>query len=188
MLAQFLKKYPEVVFIVKLTFLFSVFYFGTDFWIGITAKGNYYSSFCDEYLNYVRWIRISILKAAGVICSVFGYHTRIENTISLRIINGIKINMVYSCIGIGVLSSWASFVIAYPSKLKRKIYWLFGGLLLIWMVNVIRIAALLILFNKTRDINTFPNHHTAFNIIAYIIVLLLIYFYTKDKKQLAPIT
>lgn len=177
------KKYPEGFFIAKLLALFSIFYFGTQIFIGITSKGNYYYAFLDEYLNYIKWLRVSILKAAGIICSLFGYNTKIENSISLRIINGYKINMVYSCIGIGIMSSWAAFALAYSTTLKRKIIWLFGGLITIWFINAIRVAALLIWVNKTRDTKGFANHHTVFNILAYMIVIVLIYFYTKEKRK-----
>jgi exosortase/archaeosortase family protein len=89
--------------------------------------------------------------------------------------------MVYSCLGIGILSSWAAFAIAFPNNLKRKIIWLFAGLLTIWFANVIRVAVLLMLLNKTKDVKGFPNHHTIFNVIAYMIVIVLIYFYSKEK-------
>lgn len=177
-----LKKNPETLFLIKLFLFFSLFYFGTQFWIGITTKGNYYIAFCDEYLNYVKWLRVSILKAAGIICYCFGFETNIENTISLRVINGYKVNMVYSCIGVGILSSWAAFALAYAAPAKRKIVWLLSGLFTIWFINAVRIAILLMLLNKTRNTKGFSHHHTIFNIIAYSIVILFIYFYTKEKN------
>lgn len=181
-----IKKNPETLFLIKLFAFFSLFYFGTQFWIGITSKGNFYIAFCDEYLNYIKWLRLSILKAAGIFCSWFGYQTNIENTISLRVVNGdvngYKVNMVYSCIGIGIFSSWAAFALAYSTNLKRKTIWLFGGLLAIWLINSIRMAILLIWLNKTRNTKGFGHHHTVFNIIAYTIVIILIYFYSKEKK------
>lgn len=182
MFSSLSKKYPEFIFIVKLLALFSIFYFGTQFFIGITSKGNYYNAFLDEYLNYIKWLRISILKAAGIICSLFGYETRIENAISLRVINGYKVNMVYSCIGVGIMSSWAAFAIAYSANFKRKIIWLLAGLMAIWFVNATRVAVLLIWLNKTRDTKAFSYHHTVFNIVAYSITIVMIYFYSKDKK------
>lgn len=188
MLKKMSTKYPETYFIAKLLLLFCVFYFGSQLWIGITSKGNYYSAFADTYLNYIAWLRTSLLKAAGVICMVFGHKTAIENEISLRIIGGYKINMVYSCIGIGVMSCWAAFALAFPSQLKRKAKWLIGGLLVIWLLNSIRVAALLLLVNSTRNTKAFPQHHTVFNIVSYCIVVVMIYFYTKratHKKDLA---
>jgi exosortase/archaeosortase family protein len=177
------KKYPEAVFIIKLLLLFSIFYYGTQFYIGITSKGNYYSAFLDEHFNYISWLRYSILKGASIVCSLFGYDTKIENIISLRVVNGYRVNMVYSCLGVGILSCWAAFAIAFTTTIKRKIVWLVAGLIIIWFANVARVAVLLIMLNKTKDVKGFPHHHTIFNTIAYIIVIVLIYFYSKEKTQ-----
>ncbi|MFY7964247.1 MAG: exosortase/archaeosortase family protein [Chitinophagaceae bacterium] len=185
MLSHFFKKYPEALFLTKLLSLFSVSYFGTEFWIGITAKGGLYSPFCDTYLNYIQWLRLFILKGAAIICSGFGYSTTIINTISLKIIGGMQVNMVYSCTGYGVLSCWTAFVLVYPSNSTKKIIWLFTGALIICFANMIRVAGLLILVNKTNNANSFPNHHTVFNVAVYSIIFTLIYFYTKGNKQIA---
>ena len=182
MLINFFKKYPESLFLVKFFALFLVLYYSTEFWTGITAKGGLYSAFCDEHLNFVKWLRIAILKGASVICYFSGYTTTIINTTSLKIIGGSSVNMVYSCIGFGVLSCWAAFAIVYPACLKRKLLWLFGGLLIICLANMIRVAVLLMLVNKTKNANIFPYHHGAFNIVVYSIVLVMIYFYTKENK------
>ena len=183
MFSKLNNKYPEAFFIVKLLAFFTIFYFGTEFWIGITAKGGLYSSFCDNYLNYIKWLRLLILKGASLICLLFGYKTIVIDTISLKIIGGLQVNMVYSCIGYGLLSCWAAFIIAYPSKRKRKLIWLFGGLVTICFANIIRVASLLILVNKTKDVTRFTNHHEIFNAVAYSIIILLLYFYTKKGAK-----
>lgn len=186
MFSKLINKYPEVFFIAKLLLLFSIFFYGTEFWIGITAKGGLYSSFCDNYINYVKWLRLLILKGASVICLLFGYKTIVIDSISLKIIGGLQVNMVYSCVGYGLLSCWAAFIIAFPSKRKRKIIWLLGGLVAICFANIIRVAALLMLVNNTKDITRFSNHHEIFNAVAYSIIILLIYFYTKNKAEISP--
>lgn len=183
MFSNFFNKHPEALFLVKLLGLFSVFYFGTDFWIGITAKGGLYSSFCDEYLNYVKWLRLFVLKGAAVICSIFGHPTTIINTITLKIIGGRQVNMVYSCTGYGVLSCWAAFVIVYPTYLKKKIIWLISGALIICFANMIRVGGLLLIVNKTNNANSFPSHHAVFNVAVYCIIFTLIYFYTKGNAK-----
>ncbi len=188
MFSKLNNKYPEAFFIAKLLTLFSIFYFGTEFWIGITAKGGLYSPFCDNYLNYIRGLRLLILKGAAVICLLFGYETTIIDTTSLKIIGGLQVNMVYSCIGYGLLSCWAAFIIAFPSKTKKKIIWLFGGFIIICFANIIRVAGLLMLVNKTKDISQFSNHHEIFNAIAYSIIIVLLYFYTKNKAENSPKT
>lgn len=184
MKSNLFKKFPELIFLLKVVLLYCLFNYGSKFWIGITAKGNYYNAFCDNYLNYIVWLRLSILKASALICSLLGYDVVIIATTNIHFVNGYGVNMVYSCIGIGILSSWAAFAIAYPTKIKRKIIWLFGGIMAIWFINVLRIVFLLLLINKTKNLNGFSFHHELFNAVAYGLVIIMIYFYLKgDKKK-----
>ncbi len=183
MISHLIKKNPEAYFVLKVIVLYLIFNYGSQFWIGITAKGGYYSEFCDQHLNYIKWLRHSILLGAAAVCNILGYSTEIINTTVIRVTNGFGVTMIYSCIGISVLSSWAAVAIAYKTSLKRKLIWLFSGLALIWLINILRVATLLILFNKYKNPTGFEYHHEVFNAIAYALVLVLIYFYLKDKKS-----
>ena len=181
---KILKKYPEALFLLKVLLLYCIFNYGSQAWIGITAKGGFYSQFADDYLNYIVWLRYSILKGADIVCSIFGYDVIIIGTKIIRFNQGFGVSMVYSCIGIAIFSSWAAFIIAYPSELKRKLKWLFSGLLAIWFINVLRISILLFILNLTKKSNNFEFHHEVFNAVAYGLVIILIYFYLKgDKKK-----
>jgi exosortase/archaeosortase family protein len=182
---KLIKKYPEAVFVIKIILLYCIFNYGSKFWIGITAKGNYYSEFCDNNLNYIKWLRHSILLGAKAICNLLGYQIEIINTTIIRVIHGFGVTMVYKCVGISVFSSWAAVAIAYTTPVKRKLKWLFSGLFLIWFINVLRVTILLILFNTYKNSQSFEYHHEVFNTIAYIIVVLMIYFYMKDKKMVS---
>ncbi|MCX6209914.1 MAG: hypothetical protein NTZ59_10595 [Bacteroidetes bacterium] len=183
MFAEIKNKYPEVLFITKFLLLFLFLYFGTEFCIGITSPGNHYSKFCDDYLNYINWLRVSILSTSEGLSNLLGYKAVKLNNITIEGFNGFRVNMVYSCIGYGILSFWTAFVITYPSTIKQKMVWLFSGLLSLWFVNVLRVLLLLILINKTKNVETFPQHHLAYNIATYIIVFVMIYFFTRNKKQ-----
>jgi exosortase/archaeosortase family protein len=182
MITQFKSKYPEIFFITTFLFLFFILYFGTEFWIGITSKGNYYNHFFDTYLNYIKWYRITILKSSVFLCNLFGYKAKMLNSIAIEGFNGFQVNMVYSCIGYGLLSFWTAFVATYPTQKKSKIKWLFGGVLIMWIANILRVSLLLILFNKVQDIDKFNKHHTIYNIVTYAIIFVLIYLFTKEKK------
>lgn len=184
MVLKLIKRYPEIFFLIKIIFLYCLFNYGSKFWIGITTKENLYCEFCDTNLNYIKWLRHSILLGAKAVCNGLGHSTEIINTTIIRFKNGFGVTMIYNCIGISVLSSWAAVAIAYNNPIKRKLIWLFSGLFLIWFINVLRIVTLLVLFNTYKDPNRFENHHEIFNTIAYAFVLGMIYFYLKDKKDL----
>ena len=169
-------------YLTKLMVTFCFFYYGTLAVIGLSAPEGYYSQFVAQYLNYVDWLRYSILSAAKAFLSICGYPSHMEDNYILMTEDGSSIRMFYSCIGFGVMSSWAGFVIANPAPWKKKVRWVVAGWLLIWCINVIRVSFLLILLNKHASISFGLDHHTWFNMVAYGFILLLLYFYHRSLK------
>jgi len=91
------------------------------------------------------------------------------------------IQVVYACLGLGVISFFAAFVIAYPKPLKPKLIFLITGILLIEVLNIIRFMLLALFWNPhTAKI---IDHHTIFNIIIYIIVAVSLYFWIKTPQN-----
>lgn len=178
----FQKKYPEYYFVAKFILLFLFLYYGTEFWIGVTSQGNYYSAFCDNYLNYINWLRSSLLQAASFLCNSFGYKATVISKTTIMGFNGFRTTIIYSCIGYGILSFWTAFVISFPSNVKRKIKWLLVGLLFLWFINVLRIVLLLLYINKVKSIYSFTKHHLVYNIVVYAIIFVMIYFFSKKDE------
>ena len=87
------------------------------------------------------------------------------------------------CVGIGVMSFWAAFVLAtVMTSLKQKITWLFSGLLLLWVINVLRIGLFLVARNRAWDMPLSLDHHTWFTIFAYGAIFGMIYVFEKSRK------
>ncbi len=175
-----------IIYLIKFAGIFCLCYFGTLGMVGLCAPGKYYSAFADRYLDYISVLRASLLHAAKLVAGLFGYKTYFANEYNLRVVNGSGIIMVYSCLGIGVMSFWTAFVLANKSKVTDTIKWLFGGLALFWFINVLRITLLLIAHNRKWPIPLF-DHHTWFNMAAYVLIFVLIWFYDKQHK-LRPFT
>ena len=150
-------------------------------YIGITSPGNTYYSFLDHYLNVFDWYRTYLLNGAHYLTDVVGCPSFISDKFHLRLVGGRSIQIVYSCLGVGLLSLWTAYIIAYPAKIKKKFAWLFLGLFLISFLNMVRLAALVIIVTKTKW--NFENHHTYFNVAVYICITIMIYFYTKEPKE-----
>jgi exosortase/archaeosortase family protein len=91
------------------------------------------------------------------------------------------IKVVYSCLGLGVISFFAAFVLSYPKKLKSKIIFLIGGLVGIELLNIIRFILLALFWNK-HDSQIF-DHHTIFNIFIYMIIAVSLYFWVKHGEH-----
>lgn len=177
-----IKKYPFIIYLVKFIGIFSILYFGTIGLIGLVAPGGYYSPFIAHYFNYVPLLRYSLLQGAKAFLSIAGFDTYTKDIYTLKLSNGIGVHVGYDCLGYGVLSFWAAFIIANKGSWLKKSKWLFGGLLLIWFINVIRISMLLIAINKHWSTPFGFDHHTWFNISAYSCIFLMIYIFDRSQK------
>jgi exosortase/archaeosortase family protein len=90
--------------------------------------------------------------------------------------------LIYSCLGLGVISFFTAFVLAYPVKFRSKITFLIGGILGIEVLNIIRFVLLALFWNRNK--NRIIDHHTIFNIIVYIIIAITLYFWVKRNDIL----
>jgi exosortase/archaeosortase family protein len=157
--------------------LFLILYYFNIVFFGITSPGKLYSPFLAHYLNYIAALRWLLLYFSALILKWFGFAT-ITNDYELLVAGRGVIQLVYSCLGLGVMSFFTAFVLAYPKPRKSKITFLLAGLFGIQFLNVIRFVLLALFWNK-QD-NRIIDHHTIFNILIYIIISLSLYFWVKN--------
>jgi exosortase/archaeosortase family protein len=173
-----------ILFSVKFILLFLLFYLGSFALIGVTAPGGYYIPFIAKYLDYISWLKITLIKGASVVAALFGYTTVEEPGFILRVKGGLEIFIARDCVGFGVMSFWAAFVLATAMhSLKQKIFWLLTGLFLLWLINVIRIGLFLVARNRAWDMPLSLDHHTWFTIFAYGAILLMIYIFERKMNK-----
>jgi exosortase/archaeosortase family protein len=175
-------------FTTKFILLFLFFYGFTILIISLAAPGGIYSSFIQNYFDYVSWIKITLMKGASFIAKLFGYSTHFETGYLVRIKNGRGVYIAYDCVGYGVYSFWSAFVLATATSFFKKLYWLIGGLFLLWIINVIRIGLFLVAINKGWKMPLGIGHHTWYNIFAYTSILIMMYIFnlntlTKRKNE-----
>lgn len=115
--------------------------------------------------------------------SVFGHPSSFKDQFTLVLQSGEGVRMVYSCIGYGVMSFWAAFVLANRGRWKKKVLWILCGWLALWFINVLRMAFLLLAAKKQWVVPFGWDHHTWFNIAAYALIFALIYFYDRSFQQ-----
>jgi exosortase/archaeosortase family protein len=161
--------------------LFFAFYYFNIFYFGITSPGNHYSPFLANHLNYISGLRRLLLKSSAQILTWLGF-TVIKNEYNLLVAGRSAIQVVYSCLGLGVISFFTAFVLAYPVKLKSKIAFIIFGILGIELLNVVRFVFLSLFWNRKE--NGMIDHHTIFNIILYIIIVITLYFWVKRNDIL----
>jgi exosortase/archaeosortase family protein len=179
----FRRNKQSIFYLLKFGGLFCIFYFGTLAIIGLSTPENQYSPFVAHYLNFIDPLRASVLAGAKFFLSGIGYESTLVDRFTLALQDGNAVRMVYSCIGYGVMSFWSAFILANSGTPKRKIGWLLGGLLMLWIINVLRIGLLLIASEKHWQVPFGWDHHTLFNVIAYSGIFLLIFLYDKSLKS-----
>ena len=174
---------PLVSFIIKFLLIFLIFYFGTKLIIGLTFKDGLYIKFIDDYFNYISWIKKSLMYGAQMVAKLLGYTTIKEHNYTLRIANGRGVIISQGCVGYGVMSFWLAYVLSNQAKIIKKITWSLLGLLIIWIINVMRIGLFLVSIDKGWEMPLGIDHHTWFNIFAYIGIFVLIYFFEKSIQK-----
>ena len=178
---------PTVIYLLKFIGIFGLLYYGTLAWIGLAAPGNLYSPFVEKYLDYVAWIKHSLMWGASVILAAFGISTYTVPGFIIRITDGRGVLIAMDCVGYGVYSFWIAFVMANKGSVARKVKWIVGGVLGLWLINVIRITLFLLATNRGWPMPLGLDHHTWFNIFAYLLIFLMIWWYDKTSKKKAEL-
>lgn len=77
-----------------------------------------------------------------------------------------------SCNGQVLFALFAGFIVAYPSKWKVKLWYIPMGMLVIYVLNIIRLFCLVLISYYHREYLDF-NHHYTFTILVYMDVFFL---------------
>ncbi|MEN0053608.1 MAG: glycosyltransferase [Mucilaginibacter sp.] len=168
-------------FAIKFIVLFFIFYYFHVIFLGLASQGNHYIAFLDLHLNYIQGTRWLLLSGSARVLSWLGFDV-IYNNIDLLVAGKGAIRLAYDCLGLGVISFFSAFVIAYPQKAYHKVIFLISGILIIQLLNIVRFVLLALFWN--RKANQIIDHHTLFNIILYMLIMISMYFWIKfsDKQ------
>lgn len=186
-----LSKYIDVAYFLKFILLFLVLHYFHLFFVGITNPGGQlYSPFLDDYLNYVSWIKISVLYVSNVLAHALGINSYLLlDSYILKIAKGSALFMAFPCAGLDIMSFWIAYVIAdNKNTLQKKFYWCVVGVFFIWFINCCRVSLLLLALQNNWSMITGVDQHTMFNVIAYSLVFIMIRTYsTKSERTLLPV-
>lgn len=170
-------------YLLKFIICYCILYYGTQGVIGLTSPGGYYSPFIHDHLNYIVWVRFTLLYCSKLLLAVLGYHTFIDHIYTLRIYGGHGVHIVYSCLGFGVMSFWIAFIFANKTSWQKKIRWGIAGVVSIFFINILRISLLLIAVNNNGANALHVDNHLLFNIAAYILIFTMIYLFDRSEKK-----
>jgi exosortase/archaeosortase family protein len=139
--------------------------------------------FVSDFFNFPSMLRHVLLNTSAFFVQLFGYETLVDEY-TLYIVGGSGVKMVYSCIGYGYVSFLMALVLPYETKLGNKISLIVVGILLIFIVNVLRIGGLVILFSEGRaGLFHYIDHHRVLDLILYPLLILLFIVILKPFKK-----
>jgi putative colanic acid biosynthesis acetyltransferase WcaF len=190
----------QIRFLLTFGSTFLILYGFNIVFIGLSTKPGYYSAFLHDHLNYIELWRSFNIKAVSRILQLFGYRV-VESTTRLAVYNHGGFNLVYSCLGYGLMSGYTAFVISYPPRTQRLVSpgeisdlfisynakarkrgrRLVGGLMIIQLLNLLRFLFLAIFWNQTTS--HFIDHHLLFTFTVYGVLIYFVQLGTKTPRS-----
>jgi exosortase/archaeosortase family protein len=174
-----------IKFVVALFILYILFSQGNLFMNSVMNPGSrFYNAYIADHFDYIQGLKTALIVPAVWIIKAFGFYA-IHNEMDVMVVAGPYLRVNYSCLGLGVMSFLAAFVLAFPAPWKSTFKMLVIGFIAIYVLNVLRIAGLGVLlgFFKSQR-NNFTYHHEIFNIIVYICIFAMLYFWIKKSNKL----
>jgi exosortase/archaeosortase family protein len=169
-----------ITFVSVFLIVFLLCYYGTLFLTGLAVPGGRYSPFVEKYFNIASWLRSSLILSSKQFLSILGTETIRTDAYVLRAIGGRGVRIVFACLGFGVMSFWFAYIVANKASVLKKIIWVVLGLFFLWIINVVRISLVLLAGNKGWHFPFGWDHHTWFNIVAYVAIFVMIYFFERS--------
>jgi len=175
-----LKTNPQTRFVIIFICLFLLFYYFNVIMWGLVTPGGAYSPFLAHHFDYIGSLRSFLVVVSTKIINAIGY-VAIHDTDEILVAGHGIIRISYDCFGLGVMSFFAAFVIAYPKPFKQKIIVMVIGLISIQLLNLCRFVILAIYLRASKV--HLVDHHTIFNIFIYIVISLSLYFWIKEPRH-----
>ena len=176
---QKLYQNPSVKFVVQFLFFFAALYGVTLAIIGLSTPGGLYSGFVANYLDYVSALKGLLQRSSSFILALVDIKVINASNYRMLLPNGVSLIISMSCVGYGVYSIWLAYVLASDSSGKVKLFAGIIGLLILFLINVSRISLFAYSLQKEKEMPFGLDHHTYFNILAYIAIGILIVIYNK---------
>jgi exosortase/archaeosortase family protein len=175
------KRAGPLKFIILFILLFPAFYYFNIYFFSLTSRdSHHYNAFIAGHFNYISALRRVLLSSSAQVLNWLGY-SAIYDEYHLLVAGKGYLQLVYSCLGLGVSSFFTAFVLSYPATWKSKAFFLISGIIGIQILNVARFVLLALFWDKRKE--RIIDHHTIFNIVIYIIIAFTLYFWVKRADK-----
>lgn len=145
-------------------------------YLKVSAKTGY---FPDYFTNLVARQSGAVLESFGYVSVLSPY--KLNDGILLTIDKRYSVSIVEGCNSISVVILFISFIIAFAESFKKTLLFLFAGAVLIYVVNVLRIAILVVLLYKFPEYEHIL-HSVIFPGIIYSMVFILWMLWVRMLK------
>mgnify|MGYP000371191725 CR=1 FL=1 len=146
-----------------------------------------YYLFIKKYTTWDFALNYTIVEAAQFFFDLFGVQTRIdiESDHVILLLDAGNYRGIWvgdECNGFKLFSIFTIFIMAFPGQIKRKLWYIPMGLVIIHLANILRIMALVMINNYYPRYLDF-NHLYTFTIFVYSIIFLLWYIWAKQQTK-----
>ncbi|WP_375433832.1 exosortase X [uncultured Hymenobacter sp.] len=148
-------------FLVLAVVLYLIWFFTYEYWV-----------LPDGQLNAL--LSDNIAAAAVALLRALGFPASIATYKSTTLLMGQQVAVYVgdSCNGLVLYALFMGFVLAYPGPVKHKLWFIPAGILAIYLLNVVRVAALAVNYLYSYRTVDF-NHHYTFTFVVYGCIFLL---------------
>lgn len=125
------------------------------------------------------WVASNTLVISKKILNAFGYEVEREGLRVIKIVGSPGVFLGDNCDGIALFALFSIFIIAFPGKIRAKLFYIPIGILIIHFLNTLRVVILAIIILYSYEWTEF-NHTYTFTIIIYgCIFLMWLYWINK---------
>jgi len=152
-----------------------------SYYLNASQGGDYY----PDYYTHI------VAKQSSVLIEWFGYSSKIaphdnDPSMKLYVNNEFLARIVEGCNAASIIILFISFIIAFAEKFKKTALFLLAGGVLIYIVNIIRIAILTIMYYEYPQYQEIL-HSVVFPAIIYGMVFILwmiwVRMLSKDENE-----
>lgn len=137
-----------------------------------------------QYTDFTQLASSLYLKIGSLALKVSGFDVIVNYPLRKMWLNGSSqaVEIVYDCLGVNLFFVFLIFLIAYPGKLNTKAWFIPMGLLIIFLLNSLRMAALTVVVDccyHRMDLL----HHFVFQGIIYLAIFGMWVWFSNLKQE-----
>jgi exosortase/archaeosortase family protein len=167
-----LKKNKELIFSILSKYNYNIDFIKKKSGLAIVLLfiAVFINNFLVGYLDFKYWI-IAIFNTSKYILSLMGYDAIVDDVYLIGE-NG-TIYMAKFCLGIQTTIIFTLFILLTGQNLKKQIFYVLFGIIVINVVNILRFVLLFIHLQKHGEYKLTMDLHDIFNIVVYSVVFVL---------------